>query len=286
MRTIREIPDDHLDIYDFGIEQHTELDPRSSHRHNNVEIAYTNTGSMTCIMGGKRILVPCRRFAVFWGALPHRWLDATEGATCSFINLPLSWFVQWGLPAPFIQRILHGDILFEQSGAPEAADALHIQQWAEDLGGGKPGLRQVIMLELQARLWRLAMNVMEAEELESVPDVEVRNHGDFLKTAAMVRYIAEHYQEPLTVLEIAHAADLHPNYTMTLFHSRTGVTVMDYVMQQRISHAQLLLSTTDTRVVDVAFHSGFGSASRFYSAFKRACGKTPNEYRHELRGRT
>ncbi len=285
MRTTFEVPDDRLDIYDFSIRQCTEIEPPSSHRHNNVEIAYTDRGSMTCIVGGERIPVPSRRLAVFWGARPHRWVDVEEGSTRTFIDLPLSWFIHWGLPASFIQRILRGDVLFEHTTGREDADNLLTKQWTDDLNSDDASLRQVIMLELQARLWRLALTIAREKKQASETLREAREQGDFPKAAAMVRYIAEHYQEPLTVQDIAHSAGLHPNYAMTLFHSRTGLTVMDYVSYQRISHAQLLLATTDTRVVDVAFHAGFGSASRFYSAFKRTCGKTPNEYRRELRGR-
>ena len=84
---------------------------------------------------------------------------------------------------------------------------------------------------------------------------------------------------PLNVQEIAGSVGLHPNYAMTLFHHKTGLTIMDYVTRQRVSHAQLLLATTDAKIVDVAFHAGFGSVSRFYSAFKSSCGMKPSEYR-------
>ena len=43
--------------------------------------------------------------------------------------------------------------------------------------------------------------------------------------------------------------------------------------------AERLLATTDMKIVDIAFASGFGSASRFYSAFEALCRQSPKKYR-------
>jgi len=95
----------------------------------------------------------------------------------------------------------------------------------------------------------------------------------------MASHIALHYAEPLTVEEIGRKAGLHPNYAMNLFRRTFGVTLLQYLTQHRLFHAQRMLATTEALVVDVAFASGFGSLSRFNEAFKRAFGATPREFR-------
>jgi AraC-like DNA-binding protein len=42
-----------------------------------------------------------------------------------------------------------------------------------------------------------------------------------------------------------------------------------------------LLATTDQKIVDIAFQSGFNSISRFNEAFRRGCGCTPRAFRAE-----
>lgn len=54
-------------------------------------------------------------------------------------------------------------------------------------------------------------------------------------------------------------------------------------MDQRVSHAQRLLTTTDMKVVDIALDSGFPSPARFYAAFKRNAGQSPAKYRRRFR---
>lgn len=45
--------------------------------------------------------------------------------------------------------------------------------------------------------------------------------------------------------------------------------------------ARKLLAETDTKVEVVARRSGYPSLNTFFVAFKKACGRTPAEYRRE-----
>lgn len=74
--------------------------------------------------------------------------------------------------------------------------------------------------------------------------------------------------EPLQLGQIAQAVDLHLGYATDLFRKTIGITIMDYLTQHRIAHAQRLLATTNQRVLDIAMEVGFTSASRFYATFQ------------------
>nr|BFF26539.1 hypothetical protein GCM10025732_45040 [Glycomyces mayteni] len=51
----------------------------------------------------------------------------------------------------------------------------------------------------------------------------------------MVRHLAEHFREPLTVADVAAAARLHPNYAMTHFRKIVRTTVIDYLTRCRLA---------------------------------------------------
>ena len=72
---------------------------------------------------------------------------------------------------------------------------------------------------------------------------------------------------------------MHPNYLMQLFKRNCGMGLWEYVQRLRISHAQRLLLMSDAKILDVAYDSGFASASRFYESFNRLCVQTPKDYR-------
>ena len=103
--------------------------------------------------------------------------------------------------------------------------------------------------------------------------------GVLNKVEQMACLIARRYTEKLTVEEIGRQVGLHPNYAMGLFKKTFGTTLIDYLTHHRVSHAQRLLATTDEKIVEIAFGSGFNSISRFNEAFRRECGCTPRAYR-------
>jgi transcriptional regulator GlxA family with amidase domain len=71
---------------------------------------------------------------------------------------------------------------------------------------------------------------------------------------------------------------------MKLFRAHSGMSVWEYVVRMRISHAQRLLITTNEKITDIALESGFGSAAPFYSSFKKfGGGQSPRAFRQAHR---
>jgi AraC family transcriptional regulator, melibiose operon regulatory protein len=97
-----------------------------------------------------------------------------------------------------------------------------------------------------------------------------------------INLITEHYMEPLQLGQFAQAVGLHPGYATDLFRKTVGITIMDYLAQHRIAHAQRLLATTNRTVLDIAMEVGFTSASRFYATFQKITGQSPRAYRVSL----
>jgi len=89
--------------------------------------------------------------------------------------------------------------------------------------------------------------------------------GRLNKVEQMAAFIAMRYTEQLTVADVGRHVNLHPSHAMTLFKRAFGTTLLNYITQHRISHAQRLLATTNKVVLEVALEAGFGSSSRFYT---------------------
>ena len=191
--------------------------------------------------------------------------------------MPLTDFLRFALPDALTEQILHGSQL-EVSGANDAAI---FSAWLADHASGTPERQRILELELEARLRRVALTLSTNHQ----PRATKQSSSTALQLAQV---IAARYLEPLTLAEIAAATGLHVNYAATLFKQSFGMTLLAYLTQHRVAHAQRLLVTTDTPILELAFDSGFQSASAFYAAFQRATGVTPLEYRFkgaESRGR-
>ncbi len=68
-----------------------------------------------------------------------------------------------------------------------------------------------------------------------------------------------------------------------LFREDTGVTLYDYIMQEKLDLAKNLLTFTDYSYSDISSYLGFSSQSHLGKVFKNATGLTLMQYRNKYR---
>lgn len=253
---------------------------RRPDHHNEIELNFLESGTVTYLLGGRKTVIESGRLSVFWAAIPHQIIDFGTATAYFVVTIPLQWFLQWRLPDHFVQPLLQGRLVQEPATDRAVSDSHLFAHWEEDLEERNGGLERPVLLEMQARLLRLALKIPDRpkrldrrERRAPVSEVGLN------KVEQMACFIAQHYTESLTVQQIGDCVRLHPNYAMNLFQKAFGTTLINYLTQHRVSHAQRLLATTDQTIADVAFSSGFNSISRFNDAFRRACGCSPRDYR-------
>lgn len=250
-------------------------------RHNEIELNLLQQGSLTYLVGGRTVVIPARRLAVFWAAIPHQVVSSKDKSEYFVATIPLTWFLQCGFPAQFVDAILHARVVLDPEPRKGGGDVEVFERWVQDLESLDPIRRRIVFLEIEARLLRLALAVQAAEPADAAERSRetIIETGGLSRVEQMASYIAQHYTRKLTVEEIANAAGLHTNYAMGLFKKVLGITLIDCVTQHRVTHAQRLLATTDEKIICVGLESGFASLSRFQEAFKKWCGCSPKKYR-------
>jgi AraC-like DNA-binding protein len=254
---------------------------RRPDHHNEIELNLLYSGWVTYLLGGQKVRFEIGKLGLFWAAIPHQIIDYAPETEYFVATIPLSWFLQCDLPERLTQPLMRGEVIMEADARRGPADQGLFAQWETDLTGGRADTKDIVMLELEARLRRLAGSIPSpAVQKRRRQRLSVQS-GGLNKVEQMACFVAQRYTDPLTVTEISQAVSLHPNYAMNLFKKTFGTTLIDYLTHHRISHAQRLLATTDEKVLEIAFASGFSSLSRFNEAFRRACGCTPREYRVE-----
>jgi len=182
-----------------------------------------------------------------------------------------------------VQPLLHGEMVAEANAMRADGDLQLMAHWDEDLRDPRGDLRKVVLLELEARLLRLANSLIPQVRVGRSRRRTASTPSELTKVEQMACLIAQRYTQALTVDEISRCVGLHRNYAMGLFKRHIGTTIVDYITQHRVSHAQRLLATTDAKILDVALSSGFASSSRFNAVFRQECGCPPREYRRQHR---
>lgn len=94
-----------------------------------------------------------------------------------------------------------------------------------------------------------------------------------------MEYINNHLHEPLTLSQISREVHLTPSYFSALFAKETGITLSQYIIQEKINVSCNLLKYSPYSGADIASYLGFSSHSHFCSMFKKMIGMTPAQYR-------
>ena len=94
-----------------------------------------------------------------------------------------------------------------------------------------------------------------------------------------LNYIDAHFNEKITLGDLAEKLSLNPCYLATLFKKEKGETFGNYLLRIRISTAKSLLTRTEYTYSQIAYSLGFCSQSHFIKTFRKETGLTPKEYR-------
>jgi transcriptional regulator GlxA family with amidase domain len=103
--------------------------------------------------------------------------------------------------------------------------------------------------------------------------------------AATLDWAVEHLDEPLTVERLSRRALMSPRTFARRFRAGTGTTPLQWLLRQRILHAQRLLETTELPVEVIAERCGFGSATVLRTHFRRIVDTSPLGYRRTFHER-
>ena len=111
------------------------------------------------------------------------------------------------------------------------------------------------------------------------PEETVRAHLD--RAAAMGAEL--HFSEPVTVTELAAAAELTVPQLDRAIKRALGLSAKQLLLRMRLEEALLRLRTTQLPVAQIASECGYYDQSAFTRQFRRVVGMSPGAYRSALR---
>ncbi len=127
----------------------------------------------------------------------------------------------------------------------------------------------------------------EQKEKYAIIDQITREQGEKKIDDAIHRvkmYIMQNLESSIKREELAALVNFSPSYLGKIFKEKEGVSLTDYILEQRIVVAKQLLKVTELPITDISMRTGFSYPSYFTRAFKKATGITPLEYRENIRG--
>lgn len=92
-------------------------------------------------------------------------------------------------------------------------------------------------------------------------------------------YIFKHLHEKIRIQDIADELYLNANYLSEIFRQHEGITITDFILQEKVGLTKNLLSYSPYSYSEIAAYLGFSSQSHLGKVFKKHTGMTLKQYR-------
>ena len=244
-------------------------------RHNEIEINFFTKGGVTFLIKDHKIVVKQNQLLIFWALIPHQIIGIEDETPHYVFTIPFKEFVQWEMPPSFKENLLAGELIVIDSAMQPEYEVYFFEKWINDLSSENKEAEKCVIYELHAKLYRIAFDLVDQKRI----GLSKSTYTGINLVEKIAICIAKNYSSGINVTDIANELEIHPDYANAIFKKSFNVTLKDYLIDQRISHAQRLLLTSSMKVIDIAFDSGFNSLSRFNVSFLKKCGCTPSKYR-------
>lgn len=240
-------------------------------RHNEIELNYFPKGNITYLFHDRKVVMPSKRLVIFWGLIPHQIIQYEDDEPYYVCTIPLAQFLSWNLSISFLDEILKGKVIVEATDQFSMYDEFMIKNWLRDINESNGS--ELVSLEMCARLFRMSISNGQGKDNLLLP-----TQGLSLVEQIAI-YIAQNYSRPLSVSDIGKSVGLHPDYANSIFKKVFGYTLHEYIINERIAHAQRKLVLSELSITEIAFDCGFNSINRFNAAFYKINACNPREYR-------
>jgi AraC-like DNA-binding protein len=250
------------------------------HYHPEIELIHFHRGSGTQFIGDSIKRFSKDDIVLVGSNLPHYWrddeLDMNSSAYSTVIHFsPDFWgtkFLELAENKPIRQVLEKAQRGLLLSGNLHEKVALLMNKILHAEGTD----RIIVLLEMLLSVSRSDDYI----ELSSLGYQRDLSESDNDRINAIYNYTLSHFNQKITLSEIAGVAGMVPNAFCRYFKSRTGKTYSQFLTEIRVGHSCRLLMESDISVKQLCFESGFMNFSCFHKRFKSVTGQSPQSYRH------
>lgn len=119
---------------------------------------------------------------------------------------------------------------------------------------------------------------------QAVADIKAQKRGRYkkdqnLRVNQCKDYIFTHLHEKILVKDIAKELQIHENYLSKIFCEYEGMTISDFILQEKIKLVKNLLIYSSYSYIEIAAYLGFSSQSYLGKQFKKVTDMTLRQYR-------
>jgi two-component system response regulator YesN len=101
----------------------------------------------------------------------------------------------------------------------------------------------------------------------------------------VTNYIRNNLSQKITLKELASMVRYSPNYLDTLFKKTIGISLVSYIIRERINYAKRLIDENILSLRNIAETVGISDYNYFCRMFKKITGQSPSGYSTTIQGK-
>lgn len=146
------------------------------------------------------------------------------------------------------------------------------------------GMRYAFVTELSGIKDQETLCLWVVKVLEKLIDgiYETRHTKNYQRIKKTLDFIETHYNDPLSVEQIAKEVYLSPSRLSHVIKSELGITLGDYISKVRVEKAKAQLKDRELPISQIALEVGFPDQSYFTKVFKKIEKCTPKAFRQNI----
>jgi len=249
-----------------------------SHWHDHIELIVVNKGTIRCKAAGSDFLLSTGDVCFINRHQLHN-LESLSGKDSSYTVLIISSTLLCQNPPiyekyirPIIEDASFSHIRFESNGSPASQISDMVMQTA-DLISEKPAGYE---LRVFAAIYLILFHIHMAFSLSPAPHI-VNERVQIQQR--MAEYIYAHFDEPLSLNDIAASGNVSRSHCSLLFRQYTSLSPIRFLNKLRLELSAEMLTRENDSISSIAQKCGFSSQSYYTRLFVREYGTTPMTYR-------
>lgn len=134
------------------------------------------------------------------------------------------------------------------------------------------------VIDFMKILYELSLFSDQATILATSPYAELSSETD-KKIMKVQLYIAQNYREDVTLQTLSELVGMSPSGLSRFFSQEKGLSISEYLIEQRLNHATRLLIDTNLPIREICISSGFNNVSNFNRQFRKNKSCSPSQFR-------
>ncbi len=138
-------------------------------------------------------------------------------------------------------------------------------------------------LEAEGLILHALARLLRFFSVSGTPDVTSTDPLTIERIRGIIRYVEQHYQQPISLQDAAGYLGISREYFCRIFKKNVGISFLQYLNEVRLSKIYKDLQYTSLPVGEIMEKNGFLNQKRFNQSFKKMYGCTPSSVRNSAR---